>query len=249
VYDPGFLQSSYVLYVANASNLTFGELWGMRKYLGCSIDSTARRIEITALDDTRISVTVNMESFMRLHEMNSYLLDLDFMKTVLLPYNRTLLKVERGLSRYLLSAPDPPLVCPTGYFINETADLEPLPQHADSGADCYGFVCWKDYERYGPDCIPRTTDDRLFWSSILLVLTLILAIIVTSCLMRVSTWGLESKPDVTGPKIMEAEPEQAPAAPPNVLPVDVVDIDGIPSLVFEEDGDSSSCSSDMSLSE
>jgi hypothetical protein len=244
VYEPGFLQSSYVLYVSNATNLTFAESSSMQKQIACAIDSTGRRVQITALDDTRISVTVTMESFMRLHEMNSYLLDLDFMRTVMQGYNRTLLKVERGLSRYLSSPADSLFVCPVGQFINQTADLETLPQHADAGPDCYGFICKPDYEQYGPDCIPKTTDDRVFWSSILMVLTLILAIIVTSCLMRVSTWGLEAKPALPGPAMIQAEPQKEPGPPLNMLPVDVVEIDGTMSLVFEEDGDSSSSSSD-----
>jgi hypothetical protein len=77
-----------------------------------------------------------------------------------------------------------------------------------------------------------------------MVLTLILAIIVTSCLMRVSTWGLEAKPALPGPAMIQAEPPKEPGPPLNMLPVDVVEIDGTMSLVFEEDGDSSSSSSD-----
>ena len=231
-YDASVIESTYTLYLTNASNFTFDEIRDMQRSLGCSIDSTSRRVQISMVDNDKIIVQVSLESFLRLHEVNSFILDTEMMRAWIAAYNRTLLKVERRTTKYRHTPADPVLVCPVGYFFNESAAFDTLPQHASAGLDCYGFVCWPDYEPYGPDCIPKTTHDNVFWSSILLVLTLILAITTTSCFMRMSSWGLESHA-VPEP---QADIQTAPVLDKNanVLPIDVAVHDGAMSLVFEE---------------
>jgi hypothetical protein len=90
--------------------------------------------------------------------------------------------------------PDAQAFCPPGKYFSANGTYEPLPQHSQSGPDCYGLVCVEGYElaigqpedSLPPSCIPSPVPDEVIWVCIIVILSLVVFVVSIICCVRLS---------------------------------------------------------------
>jgi hypothetical protein len=210
--------------------------------VGCRVHVVARRIIFASeapLPTTNYTLSIQVESFIRLHHVReafsdpTWFLDLasadhpstpiEAIRTWADQRRRVLVRRETAsisalnpeLMVYVNDTEDPNATfCPPGMYFSANGTYESLPQHSQSGPDCYGMLCVDGYELLSgqpegspPLCIPSSVSNEVIWVCVITILSLIAFVMSILCCVRLSR-GVH--PAVPAPSL-PAPPATAPA--------------------------------------
>jgi len=220
---PAALTLTFTAQLPVSLRLSFGQLQDAARALACNISVPARRVALSVSATGLLTLTVQLESFLRAYDVRLALSDPTRL-LALLPYLPA--SGLRSLAAAYASDPaDPPAACPAGYYFTDAGTYRPTPRHAAVGPDCYGFSCLPGYtlDPRALLCVPEYVADWIFWTVVSLVATMAFTVVLCACTLRL----LCARP----PPEPEPEPIACPDPPPdNTLPVSVT-ADG--NLLFE----------------
>lgn len=197
-----------------------------RYVIGCNVSVPARRVllQFSAMDDT-LTISVGVESFLRAHDVAMAVSDPARLQAWLSEagLNLTLnhASVRSLAARYENDPPDAAIACPKGYYYTDTGVFRQLPGHSTTTRDCYGFACDKGFvlDPRASICVPEYAADWVYWTVVCLVCSMALAVVLTSCAIRMlcikGFWHRRPEPEP------ESEPEPEPID--NTLPIGVTE--------------------------
>ena len=217
------------------TQLTPVQLASLTTTIACTLNVPARRVTLTA-SNNQLTIAVQVESFLRAYDVNLFILSPSQLSQWF-GTNQTLLSIERRPLLYQFNPGNPATPCPPNQYFTPTGTFRAIPKHSISNPDCYGYKCVEGFI-LTPDnnqCIPAYVSDSVYWTVIGLVTTLILTVLISTCIIKlVLARNIQSPPPV------------APETPPDAtLPIAVT---AHGELVFEM-SDSSSSSGSSSDSE
>jgi len=207
---PAAVAMSYRVRVSG--NPTQG-LGALANALGCELGVPLRRVELD-LSGGLLSVTVRVESFLRLYEVNLFVMDEAKLGAWLSSGGLTVVTVQRRSFSHLYDPPDIPSACPEGRYYYRGA-YAALPPHA-LPRDCYSFACERGFHEHEQWCVPDNLDDQVYWNVVALLALLVFFTGVLTLILR-GVINLITARDAT-PVAKEEEEEEE-----DVLPVDVTE--------------------------
>lgn len=222
---PAALVLTFTAQLPSSLHVSFAQLQDAARVLGCNISVPARRIALSVTGAGLLTVTIQLESFLRAYDVRLALSD-PARLLALLPYLTLPPSGLRSLAAsYSPDPADPPTACPAGYYFTDAGTYRPTPRHAAVGPDCYGFSCHPGYtlDPHAVLCVPEYVADWIFWTVVCLVSTMAFAVVLCACTLRL----------LCARQPFEPEPEPVPSpksVPDNTLPVSVTP-DG--NLLFE----------------
>jgi hypothetical protein len=149
--------------------------------IACTVSLPPRRVSL-GLTSAGLSITVEVESFLRAYDVELVLLNVSLLQSFF--PNTTVLEVSREGQGYRRDLADPSSRCPAGYYYTGTGSYLPLPGHSTAGYDCFGFTCDPDYMLEQNLCVPTYVADWIYWTTVGLVCALAITVVVLSALFR-----------------------------------------------------------------
>ena len=171
-YDTATILASFV--VEGSGTIPDGS--DAAQSLACQLQVAARRVDISKDGSGKMSVSVAVESFARLYQINLVIMNDAFLSEWLSQYNFNHSRVDRSQLRYVNLTAEDRLPCPPGYFFNQNGSYQPLPQHSVAGPDCGQWVCMDQYSRKDESCIPVDVSSNLFWTCVFILFVFMLTV-------------------------------------------------------------------------
>jgi hypothetical protein len=180
---------------------------GLAARVACQAHVALRRVAVQRGPDGVFTLTVAVESFIRMQQAHQALLMLG--GNLSIPLRRT------GLL-YVNDTADRLQPCPPGtYFSAANGTYERLPLHALAGPDCYGMVCAEGYTLLnGQECVPAALGLDVAWVCVSVILGLIALVSCCLCLLQmgrrpacVPDVSLPTDSQHSGDPFLEDDPE------------------------------------------
>lgn len=201
------LSMSYAVRVSGTLSRTLSY---MANELGCELGVPLRRVELD-LSDSVMRITVRVESFLRLYEVNMFVMDEARLGIWLSIGGLFVVTVQRRGYVNIYDPPDANTVCPPGKFFYQ-GEYVSLPPHA-LPMDCYSFACEVGFHPMGKWCQPDTVTDQVYWNVMSLAVALLFVSALVALILR-ELYTLFTQKWATRPVVVEEED-------PWLLPVDV----------------------------
>lgn len=180
---------------------------GLAARVACQAHVALRRVAVQRGPDGVFTLTVAVESFIRMQQAHQALIMLG--GNLSIPLRRT------GLL-YVNDTADRLQPCPPGtYFSAANGTYERLPLHALAGPDCYGMVCAEGYTLLnGQECVPAALGLDVAWVCVSVILGLIALVSCCLCLLQmgrrpacVPDVSLPTDSQHSGDPFLEDDPE------------------------------------------
>jgi hypothetical protein len=179
-YAPGVIM---VRFHASGNGTLAESRRGLQK-IACTLRIAPRRVMLSQDSQGRLSLSVAIESFNRLSEINFAVMDDWFAQTVLPLFNFTPWRLERGGISFINDTADAYRPCPAGAFLTTEGEQAVLPMHATVGQDCYGFTCIDGFQVENGQCIPTSFSSNLVMTVLVVVLSLIVSVSLALCVIQ-----------------------------------------------------------------
>lgn len=204
---PGQVTVTYKIEVKGEPKLPFLEL---SNSLGCLIGVARRRVDIT-YSPSLLYVQVTVESFLRLYEVNLFVLNETNMGEWLGKAGLTFVEMRRKWQEFSRDSPDLPSECPHGKYYYR-GQYVTLPPHSVP-LNCYSFTCERGYHLIDQWCARNDAEEQVYWNVLALLCLLIFFSGLLALIIKQVITNLFTKTPPTQPKEED----------PFLLPVDVTE--------------------------
>lgn len=204
-YDTATILASFVL--EGSGSIPVGS--DAAQSLACHLQVAARRVDISRDSSGKMSVTVAVESFARLYQVNLVIMNDIFLSEWLSQYRFNHSRIDRTQLRYVNLTAEERLPCPAGFFFNQNGSYQPLPQHSVAGPDCGQWVCMEQYSRTEESCVPIDVSSNLFWTCVFILFVFMFTVaFVIACAQFVLWKGPEEIVEMDDGEVMAAVEEE-----------------------------------------
>ena len=170
--------------IYTTGQITKAQLSTLPTIIACALNVPARRVSLTTTGK-QITLTVQVESFLRAYDVNLAILSPAQLSLWL--GNLTVLSIERRSKVYQNDPANPPTPCPPNQYFTSTGAFRAIPKHSTVTPDCYGFKCVDGFTLIPTlnQCVPAYVPDSVYWTVVGLVTALIIAVLSLSCIVKI----------------------------------------------------------------